>query len=528
MTERDWQADLRRALDPQPADAQEGRAPADGAQTSPAANDIWGPLTLPLGPAQPDPPDIAAPRLLDPPPAAASPDLGHNTVPDRQRAAPTQGERAAPPSTPYPASGISPASAPAAPLYPPAGPHHPPPSAAQPPTYQPMAPPPLYPPPPSPDLPATAQPYIPAQQYPAAVPPSATSAQQQPAYRQESWQPEVVTPSPVPTAGAPDPAAAPPAAGPPNTGASPAGTVYVARHVQLHGDPAWRRARDAARAVLGQHSSREVAELTAAAQGANRPITTGRRVAVVSVRGGAGKSTVSALLATTLAGLRPDPVLAVDADTEPGSLPLRLGPLGDGVRTSADRGIDQASEFDRVTRGLHRTITRVWLWRQAHAATLHRLGEAAAVDLLRDRQRYLSRFFAVLVTDCGPGLTSPVNRVVIGDAHAIVVAGTATLDGVHGVDTALQRLAADGGPHLLSRCVVTITTTTASPLGVDLDDAVARLQAYGVPVVVFPHDRQLALGGPIDVHRLSSGVRAASVQLASAVMDKAVTAGGLG
>jgi MinD-like ATPase involved in chromosome partitioning or flagellar assembly len=279
---------------------------------------------------------------------------------------------------------------------------------------------------------------------------------------------------------------------------------------------------------VGRQSNLEVTELAVAAQGANRPITTGRRIAVVSVRGGAGKSTVSALLATTLAGLRPDPVLAIDADIEAGSLPLRLGPLGDGVRTGSDRGIDQASEFDRVTRGLRRTVTRVWLWRQAHAATLHRVGEAAAVDLLRDRQRYLSRFFAVLITDCGPGLRGAVNRVVIGDAHAIVVAGTATLDGVHGVDTALRHLAADGDRHLLGRCVVTITTTTASPLGVDLNDAVTLLQGYGVPVIVFPHDRQLALGGPIDIHRLSGGVRTASVRLAAAVMDRAVTAGAIG
>lgn len=526
MTERDWQAHLRRALDPQPAGDQEGQNSAGSAQTPPAANDMWAPLTLPLGPAQPNSPDATPPRLPDPPPAAAaSAAAGHSTAPEPHRPAPAQWEPAAQANSPY-APGVAPASAPASPLYPSAGPHQPATTAAQPPPYPPTAPPPPYQSPPSPGLPPTAQPYAPAQQYPAPVPPSAMPGQQQPAYRQESRRPTGVTPAPMPETAIPDPTAAA-VPGPPNTGTSPADIGYVARHVQLHGDPAWRRARDAARAVLGRQSSRDVAELTAAAQGANRPITTGRRVAVVSVRGGAGKSTVSALLATTLAGLRPDPVLAVDADTEPGSLPLRLGPLGDGVRTSADRGIDQAREFDRVTRGLHRTVSRVWLWRQAHAATLHRVGEAAAVELLRDRQRYLSRFFAVLVTDCGPGLTNSVNRVVIGDAHAIVIAGTATLDGVHGVDTALQRLATGGGPLLLGRCVVTITTTNPGPLGVNLDDAVARFQAYGAPVIVFPHDRQLALGGPIDVSRLSGGARAASVRLAAAVMDKAVAAGAI-
>jgi MinD-like ATPase involved in chromosome partitioning or flagellar assembly len=363
----------------------------------------------------------------------------------------------------------------------------------------------------------------PAAQYPPLPPPPA-----------HLWVPAPPLPPATPTGPYPPPVApaeqpAEPvgaaSSAPPDAAAPVAGTAYVARHARVHGDPAWRRARDAVRAVVGRQTSREIAERTAAAQAASRPITTGRRVAVVSVRGGAGRSTVSALLTTTLAGLRPDPVLAVDADPEPGSLPLRLGPLSDGGRTGTDGGIDRAGEFGQVTKGLHRTVSGVWLWRQAHAATLHRLGEPAAVGLLCDRQRYLSRFFAVLVTDCGPGLGGAANGVVLGDAHAIVVTGTATLDGVQGVDTALQRLTARGGHQLLGRCVVAIATATPGPLGVDLDDAVGRLRGYGVPVVVFPHDRQLALGGPIDVHRLGAGVRTASVRLAAAVMDRAVTAG---
>ncbi|WP_412738461.1 MinD/ParA family protein [Krasilnikovia sp. MM14-A1259] len=310
-------------------------------------------------------------------------------------------------------------------------------------------------------------------------------------------------------------------------GAEPAdasGGAYQPRHARVHGDPAWRRARDAARAVVGWQASREVADVAAAAQHANQPITTGRRIAVVSVRGGAGKSTVSALLATTLAGLRPDPVLAVDADPEPGSLPLRLGPLGAAVRTGGDRGIGEVSEFDRVASALQRTQTGVWLWRDAYASSLQRLDELAAAKLLRDRQRFLSRFFAVQLTDCGPGLGGAGNHTVIADAHTVVVAGTATLDGVHGVDTGLQRLLIDGGPQLLARCVVVLTTTVAGPLGVDLDDAVARLSRYGPAVLVLPHDRQLALGAAIDVARLSVGVRQESVRIAAAVMDRAVRA----
>ena len=45
-----------------------------------------------------------------------------------------------------------------------------------------------------------------------------------------------------------------------------------------------------------------------------RPVPSFRQFAVVSVRGGAGKTTMAALLATELARHRADRVLAVDAD----------------------------------------------------------------------------------------------------------------------------------------------------------------------------------------------------------------------
>jgi hypothetical protein len=54
------------------------------------------------------------------------------------------------------------------------------------------------------------------------------------------------------------------------------------------------------------------------------PVSTCRRIAVVSVRGGAGKTTLAALLSMALAEHREDRLLAVDADAVLGSLPMRL------------------------------------------------------------------------------------------------------------------------------------------------------------------------------------------------------------
>ncbi|OJF09463.1 nucleotide-binding protein [Couchioplanes caeruleus] len=298
----------------------------------------------------------------------------------------------------------------------------------------------------------------------------------------------------------------------------------IARHAGLHGDSPARRAGLAVRTAVGRRATSEVGELAELAEHANRAITTGRRITVAGVRGGAGKTTVSALLTTTLAGLRRDPVLAVDADPDAGSLPLRLGPIGAGVRTAADGGIAQVSAFDQVARYLDRTITGVWLWRRALSSSLARQDESHAALLLRDRVRFLNRYFAVAVADLGAGMHSATNRTLLADSHAVVLAGTATLDGVLGADAALRRLGEEHGAELLGRSLLVLSTPVEGPLGVDVDAAVAGLARFGTPVLRLPFDRHLALGAAIDPRRIGADTRTAALRIAAAVMDRAVLA----
>ncbi len=71
--------------------------------------------------------------------------------------------------------------------------------------------------------------------------------------------------------------------------------------------------------------AQDVAERTRIAREVQQPVTTGRIVAVTSIRGGVGKSTVTALLGRTLNHYRHDPVLTLEADAALGTLPVRMG-----------------------------------------------------------------------------------------------------------------------------------------------------------------------------------------------------------
>ncbi|MCY7364064.1 MAG: NAD(P)H-binding protein [Frankiaceae bacterium] len=94
------------------------------------------------------------------------------------------------------------------------------------------------------------------------------------------------------------------------------------------GDSTLRRiGHSALRLFTSNAAVRELAELAAAAQA---PVTTGRRIAVVSVRGGAGRTATTALLGTVFAARRADHVLVADGDPEHGSLAWRLGLPGAG------------------------------------------------------------------------------------------------------------------------------------------------------------------------------------------------------
>ncbi|GAA3228797.1 hypothetical protein GCM10020256_41280 [Streptomyces thermocoprophilus] len=56
-----------------------------------------------------------------------------------------------------------------------------------------------------------------------------------------------------------------------------------------------------------------------------QPVGIGRIIAVTSIRGGVGKSTVAALLGRTFNHHRHDPVLTLEADGALGTLPVRMG-----------------------------------------------------------------------------------------------------------------------------------------------------------------------------------------------------------
>ncbi|HMJ95538.1 MAG TPA: EsaB/YukD family protein [Thermoleophilaceae bacterium] len=147
-------------------------------------------------------------------------------------------------------------------------------------------------------------------------------------------------------------------------------------------------------------------------------------VAVVSPKGGVGKTTTTALLGSLLAGVRRDRIVAVDTNPDYGSLGRALTPdhsvYVDDLIDVLDRPDLSATALDghlgRASDGL------MVLPAPTHPARMAALDEAAYTNVIQQ----LKSLVGVLVLDCGTGLQEPAARaalhcadqlLLISDAH---------------------------------------------------------------------------------------------------------------
>ncbi|WP_432158601.1 MinD/ParA family ATP-binding protein [Streptomyces sp. bgisy153] len=279
------------------------------------------------------------------------------------------------------------------------------------------------------------------------------------------------------------------------------------------GEPFGTRALRAVRRTVSSSAAREVAETTATAEVLQRAVTTGRQIAVTSIRGGSGKTTVAALLGTTYAHYRQDPVLLVEADPALGSLPLRLG--AEHLRwTTGDLAAiaePQMSLLD-VTGYLVQLPENAWLLPGSQ-------GQVGAMLDTRGYERVmvnLRRYFGVTVVDCET-LPAEVARTALSAAQARVLTVPATLEGVASTHAVLDWMRSL--PRDIMATTVVVLAETAPHSGLDLDRAAEQLKASGAAVRVLPYDRHLAAGGTIRTDLLARATRQSVTRLAAEVFE---------
>ncbi|MEW2434096.1 MinD/ParA family protein [Streptomyces caniferus] len=337
--------------------------------------------------------------------------------------------------------------------------------------------------------------------------------QEQQAGAQGSWQQRPEYPEQgqqAPAAYAPGP---PPQSAPISQPAPDKGLAGAVRLKPQHGESFAARAARALRRTLSSSAAREVAEITRTARVLQQPVTTGRQIAVTSIRGGSGKSTVAALLGTTYAHYRQDPVLFLEADPALGSLPLRLGAEALRWTTSdiADIVQPNMSLLD-VTGYLVQLPNNAWLLPASQGQ----------IGVMLDSRAYervvvaLRRYFGVMVIDCET-LPAEVGRVALAAAHGRVLTAPATPEGITSTFSVLQWM--QGLPRQVIAGTVVVLTELVPHSGLDLDEAARQLKSTGANVQILPYDRHLAAGGRVHTELLAHPTREAAARLAADVFQ---------
>ncbi|MFD3618255.1 MinD/ParA family protein [Streptomyces sp. NPDC058676] len=279
------------------------------------------------------------------------------------------------------------------------------------------------------------------------------------------------------------------------------------------GEPFSARALRAVRRTVSSSAAREVAETTATAEILQQPVTTGRQIAVTSIRGGSGKTTVAALLGTTYAHYRQDPTLVIEADPALGSLPLRLG--AETLRwTTGDLAdvVQPQMSLLEITGYLVQLPDNAWLLP----------GSQGQVGAMLDTKAYervmvsMRRYFGVTVVDCET-MPAEVARTALSAAQARILTVPATLEGVASTHAVLQWMR--GLPRDITTSTVVVLTETVPHTGVDVEKAAEQLKSTGASVRILPYDRHLAAGGTIRTDLLARDTREAATRLAAEVFQ---------
>ncbi|WP_255621725.1 MinD/ParA family protein [Pseudonocardia sp. DSM 110487] len=244
------------------------------------------------------------------------------------------------------------------------------------------------------------------------------------------------------------------------------------------------------------------------------PLPGPRQIAVASMKGGVGKTTVTAMLGLMLAEHRGDRIVALDANPDAGTLADRLtGRTDSTVRDLLDSlgSVGSLSDIARFTTLSGRL--QVLASEQDPAR-----GEAF------DRAEYervcavLSRFYNVVVTDSGTGMVHSAMDGTLALANGLVIVGSHTVDGASRASKTLDWLVAHGHHELVERAVVVLSQDRTSP-EIDGQRLVAHFQARSRAVVLVPRDPHLATGSRIELDKLRPTTSDAFLELAALVAD---------
>lgn len=249
---------------------------------------------------------------------------------------------------------------------------------------------------------------------------------------------------------------------------------------------------------------------------ANQPLRGCYRIAALSLKGGVGKTTITAALGSTFAALRGDRVVAVDASPDRGTLSQKV-PLE--TASSVRQLLHDAATIDRYS-DIRRYTSRGPSGMEVLASDSDpAVSDPFSADDYASTLYQLERFYGLVLTDCGTGLLHSSMSSVLDTADVLLVISSASIDGARSASATLDWLEAHGHEDLVRNSIAVINAVRPRAGKVDMGKVVEHFSRRCRTVRMVPYDPHLEEGAEISLDRLRRKTREALTELAAVVAD---------
>ncbi|MDA5286453.1 AAA family ATPase, partial [Streptomyces sp. Isolate_45] len=246
------------------------------------------------------------------------------------------------------------------------------------------------------------------------------------------------------------------------------------------------------------------------------PVMSCYRIAVISLKGGVGKTTTTTALGATLATERQDKILAIDANPDAGTLGRRVR-----RETGATiRDLVQAIPYLHSYMDIRRFTSQAPSGLEIIANDVDPAVSTTFND--EDYRRVIEtvgRQYPIILTDSGTGLLYSAMRGVLDLADQLIIISTPSVDGASSASTTLDWLSAHGYAELVARSLTVISGVRETAKMIKVEDIVQHFETRCRGVVVVPFDEHLAAGAEVDLDLMRPKTREAYFTLSALVAE---------
>ncbi|MFE3542313.1 AAA family ATPase [Nocardia sp. NPDC059177] len=247
----------------------------------------------------------------------------------------------------------------------------------------------------------------------------------------------------------------------------------------------------------------------------NQPVRGDYRIAILSLKGGVGKTTTTVGLGSTFASQRGDRVIAIDANPDLGTLAHRVPRQ---TRSTVRNLLEDQSitRYSDVRAHTSQAPSRLEVLASEQDPAV---SEAFSEADYRKAIGILQSFYNIILTDCGTGLMHSAMSGVLDMASSLVLVTSPAIDGARSASATLDWLDHHGYSKLVERTVVVVNASRRGASTVDLDQLRKLFLDRTRAVQIVPFDDHLAEGAEIDLELVSKPTRRALLELAAMVAD---------